>query len=387
MGLSNAIIVGGGIGGLAVATALAQRGLAVTLLERSPDFAEVGAGLQISPNGMAVLRALGLEAALRQKSAVRGQAVELVDHVAGRPVARLDLMRLRGDQPYFFMHRADLVDVLAGAAKRAGVTLDLGCGVEAVEPGVLPGVHLSDGSRRQAKLVVAADGIHSVARPLLNGVDRAAFSGQVAWRAVVPDTVGHGNAARVTMGPGQHLVSYPVRGGDLINLVAVEEREEWAAEGWALPGDPEDLRAAFSTFGGQAGALLSGVEAVTLWGLHLHPVAGLWSKGNLALLGDAAHPTLPFLAQGANMALEDAWVLAEEVARGGEDWGARYQARRQDRVMRVVQAAERNAGRYHLRPGPLRGLAHLGLRIGSRVAPGRMIGAFDWLYGHDVTRP
>lgn len=386
MGLSNAIVVGGGIGGLAVATALAQRGVAVTLLERAPRLSEVGAGLQISPNGFAVLRALGLEAALRQKAAVRGEAVELVDYAAGHPVARLDLKRLRSDHPYFFMHRADLVDVLAGAAKRAGVTLDLGCDVAAVEPGELPQVHLSDGSRRQAKVVVAADGIHSVARPLLNGADAAAFSGQVAWRAIVPNSAGHEDVARVTMGPGRHLVSYPVRGGALVNLVAVEEREAWAAEGWNHADDPAALRAAFSSFGGQAGALLSEAEAVTLWGLHLHPVAAQWSQGSLALLGDAAHPTLPFLAQGANMALEDAWVLAEEVAQGGADWGARYQARRRERVVKVVRAAERNAWRYHLRPGPLRGLAHLGLRVGSRVAPGRMIGAFDWLYGHDVTR-
>ncbi len=387
MGLSNAIVVGGGIGGLAVATALAQRGVAVTLVERAASFSEVGAGLQVSPNGVAVLRALGLEAALRQKAAVRGQAVELVDYAKGRQVARLDLMRLRGDQAYYFVHRADLVDVLAGGAKRAGVTLDLDCDVEAVEPGELPQVHLKDGSRRQAKVVVAADGIHSVARPLLNGADNATFSGQVAWRAVVPNVVGHADVAQVAMGPGRHLVSYPLRGGALVNLVAVEERSEWAAEGWAHADDPAALRTAFADFGGQAAALLSKVEAVTLWGLHLHPVAARWSEGNIALLGDAAHPTLPFLAQGANMALEDAWVLADEVAKGGADWAARYQARRRDRVVRIVKTAERNAWKYHLRSQPVRTLAHLGLRLGSRVAPGRMIGALDWLYGHDVTRP
>ena len=131
--------------------------------------------------------------------------------------------------------------------------------------------------------------------------------------------------------------------------------------------------------------MLSLVTDVSFWGLHLHPVAERWQQGGGALLGDAAHPTLPFLAQGANMALEDAYVLAEAAAHGSGDWLARYEAMRKPRVTRVIKAAERNAWRYHLHQGPIRSLAHLGLRLASRAAPGRMVGAFDWLYGHDVT--
>ena len=187
------------------------------------------------------------------------------------------------------------------------------------------------------------------------------------------------------MGPGRHLVSYPVRGGRRVNLVAVEERESWAAEGWNHRDDPDALRGAFGGFGGPVPELLAAVDEVNLWGLHLHPVAETWQREGVALIGDAAHPTLPFLAQGANMALEDAWVLAAMVAGDAPDWLARYQVTRIGRVRRVIRAAERNAKRYHLRPGPVRSLAHLGLRLASRVAPGRMVGAFDWLYGHDVT--
>ena len=385
MQISNAIVVGGGIGGLAAATALAQRGVAVTLLEQAPAFGEVGAGLQVSPNGLAVLRALQLETQLRERGAVRAEAVVLQDGLTGREVTRLRIGALRPKQGYLFMHRVDLVQVLAAAARRANVTVETGAQVASIRPGPLPQVQMVDGSTRRAELVVAADGIHSVARPVLNGPDRAVFSGQVAWRGIVPNRWDHPAEARVAMGPGRHLVSYPVRGGRLVNLVAVEEREGWAAEGWNHADDPAALRRAFSGFGGEVPEMLEAVEAVTLWGLHLHPVAGVWQREGVALIGDAAHPTLPFLAQGANMALEDAWVLARLAAEGAPDWQARYQAARIGRVRRVIRAAERNAWRYHLRPGILRTAGHLGLRLAGQVAPGRMVAGFDWLYGHDVT--
>jgi salicylate hydroxylase len=293
-------------------------------------------------------------------------------------------MRLRAGQAYWFMHRADLVDVLARAAREHNVSFEMGAQVRDVTGGTMPALTLSDGSTRRAELVVGADGIHSRARVALNGADAAQFTGQVAWRATVPNTMGHPDVAMVTMGPARHLVSYPLRGGDLVNLVAVEERADWAQEGWNHPDDPAHLRAAFDGWGGMAGAMIAAVQAPTLWGLHRHPVAPVWERGGVALLGDAAHPTLPFLAQGANMALEDAWVLAAQVTRGA-DGLASYQALRHPRVSRVIKAAEGNAWRYHLRPGPARMAAHTALRLGSRFAPGRMLGAFNWLYGHDVT--
>lgn len=385
MNISNAIVVGAGIGGLAVAARLAQRGIAVTVLEQAEAITEVGAGLQVSPNGMAVLRALGLESELIRKDAVRGRAVVLRDFAKGREVARLDLERLRPDQQYFFMHRADLIDTLAGAARRANVTFEMGAQVASIRPGAPPQVQLTDGGTRRAELVVAADGIHSVARAVLNGPDKAVFSNQVAWRAVIPNEVSHAAEAQVHMGPGRHLVSYPLRGGRWINVVAVEERDEWAAEGWNHADHPDSLRQAFAGFEGHVPQMLAAVTDVTLWGLHLHPVASRWQQAGVALLGDAAHPTLPFLAQGANMALEDAWVLAEAAALGQGDFLAGYESRRLPRARRVIDAAARNAARYHLHPGLTRRAAHLGLGMASRIAPGRMLGAFDWLYGHDVT--
>lgn len=387
MQISNALVIGGGIGGLTVATALARRGVAVTLLEQASRLSEVGAGLQVSPNGLYVLRALGLEAALLRKAAVRGEAVHLRNLSNGRTVARVDLSRAPEDQRYYFLHRADLIDVLAAAAKRENVTFEMGRAVKAVHPGETPRVEMEDNTFRRAEMVVAADGLNSIARPLLNGSVKGQFTGQVAWRATVPNTVNHPNQAHVAMGTGRHLVSYPLRGGKLVNLVAVEERDSWAAEGWSHADDPDNLRRAFASAGGTAAELLAQVTDTSLWGLHLHPVAARWAGPGVALLGDAAHPTLPFLAQGANMAMEDAWVLADSLSKAPRDEAlAQYQKRRAPRVKQVINAASGNAGRYHMGPGPRRFISHLGLKVVSTLAPGMMLGAFNWLYRHDVTQ-
>ncbi|MDX5384687.1 MAG: FAD-dependent oxidoreductase [Rhodobacterales bacterium] len=380
----RAVVIGAGIGGLAVARALALRGADVTLLEQAPEITEVGAGLQISPNGMAVLRALGLDRAL-QDASVRARAVCLKDH-RDRDVVRLDLGRL-ADSSYHFVHRADLIDLLAQGAREAGVKIRLLHHVTAVDGGAQPVVHLATGSRIATDLVIGADGLHSVLRPILNGPQAPFFTGQVAWRAIVPNTEARGPEAWVHMGPGRHIVSYPLRDGRALNIVAVQERKAWADEGWHHADDPDNLRAAFADFGAGPRAMLDQVTEARLWGLFRHPVARIWQADNLALLGDAAHPTLPFLAQGASMALEDAWVLADELARC-DSLGAglvAYQARREGRVRRVISAANGNAWKYHIGFPPLRMAAHAVMRLGGAVAPDRMMKQFSWLYDHDVT--
>ncbi len=383
-------VVGAGIGGLAAALAVRARGAEVTVLEQAPEISEVGAGLQISPNGVAVLRALGLEPGLA-RDAVRGRAVVLRDHARGDAVLRLDLARHAPDLAYYFVHRADLIDLLARAARECGIGLRLLQQVDGIEPGAAGAdravLRMASGAETEADLVIGADGLHSRARAVLNGADDPFFTGQVAWRAVVPNTIGLGPEAQVFMGPERHLVCYPLRRGELANIVAVQERAAWAEEGWHHSDDPDNLRAAFADFGGDARRLLAQVEDVALWGLFRHPVAGRWHKGRVAILGDAAHPTLPFMAQGANMALEDAWVLADCLDRGPHIGAAlaAYQTRRRPRVARVIAAANGNAWKYHLKPGPVRGLAHAALRLGGSVAPGRMVRQFDWIYRHDVT--
>lgn len=378
-------VIGAGIGGLAVARALALRGADVSVLEQAPEISEVGAGLQISPNGFAVLRALGLDAALRAR-AVQADAVCLRDYRRGE-VLRLDLGAL-DSQDYYFIHRADLIEVLAEGAREAGARIRLLQKVSSVEGGAPPRIHLASGAQTEADLVIGADGLHSVVRPVLNGISTPFFTRQVAWRATVPNLWDRGPEVQVHMGPMRHVVSYPLRGGALLNLVAVQERAAWTEESWSQRDDPVALRAAFGDFSADLQAMLDAVEEVHLWGLFRHPVAKVWQRDGLALLGDAAHPTLPFMAQGASMALEDAWVLADALRDEASREAAldRYQARREGRAARVVGAASRNAWKYHLSFPPLRWAAHTALRAGGALAPDRMMRQFDWLYGHDVTR-
>lgn len=378
-------IIGAGIAGLAVARALALRGAAVTVLEQAEAIREVGAGLQISPNGFAVLRALGLGPIVADR-AVQADAVSLRDYRRGE-VVRLDLTRL-ANRDYHFVHRADLIQILAEGARDAGVQIRLLQQVAAVVPGARPRVEMISGAAQEADLVIGADGLHSGSRAALNGPASPFFTGQVAWRAVVPAQGVVPSEARLYMAPHRHLVVYPLREGRSLNIVAVQERAAWVEEGWNMRDDPDSLRAAFGDFGPEAQEVLSRVDEVYLWGLFRHPVARNWYGEGTVILGDAAHPTLPFLAQGANMALEDAWVLARTLAEQGvgQDALAAYQAQRRDRVCRVIEVASGNAWKYHLAFGPLRWAAHLALRTGGALAPGAMMGQFDWLYGHDVTQ-
>ncbi|MCB1333046.1 MAG: FAD-dependent monooxygenase [Roseivivax sp.] len=379
-------IIGGGIGGLACALALRQRGAEVRVLEQADALSEVGAGIQISPNGFNVIRVLGLGPALEARS-LRARAVSLRDYRRGSEVLQLNLRNLPPEQGYFFVHRADILDILANAVRDAGVKIRLLQKVETVLPGSPARIVLSTGDTLDSDLVIGADGLHSVARSALNGTVAPFFTGQVAWRAIVPNVTGHPVHARVHMGPGRHLVSYPLRDGSIVNLVAVQERQAWAEEGWSIPDDPRNLKAAFAEFDAEVHRLLEEVKTVYLWGLFRHPVARNWIAENVALLGDAAHPTLPFMAQGANMALEDAWVMARALSEGKslEQGLTFYRNLRLGRVTRVVEAANGNAWRYHLRPGPVRFAAHLGLRAAGLLAPGMMLRQYDWLYRHDVT--
>lgn len=396
-------VVGGGVGGFAAALALTRRGAAVTLWERAPELGEVGAGLQIGPNGVAVLEALGVSERLRARASVP-EAIELRDHARGGLVARVPLgavARARYGRPYWHLHRADLIAALIDAAMAAGVTVRLGQDVTGpddprlAEAEVLVG---ADGVRSRLRSAMgraamgrAAVGGEAVGGEAVGGEGAVRFTGHVAWRGIVaaervPAALSR-PASRVWMGRGRHLVSYPLRGGTQVNFVAVEERARWAEESWSLPGDPAELRRAFADFGGDAGALIDAVTTCFLWGLFDHPALATWHAGRLALVGDACHPMLPFLAQGAAMAIEDAWVLAAALDSAGDPAAgfAAFERRRRARVTRVQRASARNAGVYHL-GGVARPPLHAGLRAVSAVAPRLLLGRFDWLYGCDVTQ-
>lgn len=372
-------IVGAGIGGLTAALAFARNGAEVFVFEQSPTLREVGAGLQITPNGMRVLLALGLHDAVADES-IAAQAVVPLDALTGRAVTRFDLTHQ--SPRYRFFHRAGLQGLLAQAARDAGVQFQLGVKVQGFTPE--GGLQTSSGPV-QADVIVGADGVHSVMRKLCNpDAPDAAFTGQVAWRGVVslPNDAAE---ARIWMAPKRHVVTYPLPNG-MLNVVAVQERSAWAAEGWSHPDDPANLRAAFADCAPQLCDILGRIDQPLLWGLFRHPVAQSWTDGPIALLGDAAHPTLPFLAQGANLAIEDAYVLARCVAEEPNTQTAfsRYQTLRRPRVVRAIEAANANARNYHL-SGVKRQIAFAGLKGLGAVAPNAFINRLGWLYNHDVT--
>ena len=382
------IVAGGGIGGLAAAAALAQAGAHVRLYERRTIIGEIGAGLQITPNGSAVLAALGRAEEAREMG-VTARGVVLHDGLTGRAVMRLPVgQRLANPHPWLLMHRADLVALLHGAVRAAGVEVETDAEVVRISPeGERAEVTLADGRCMEADLVIGADGVRSYARSLVEGDLSPRFTGQVAWRALVRGMGEHPPEPHVFMGPGRHMVSYPLRGGRLVNIVAVEERDEWVPEGWHQPDDPISLAMAFRGWCSAVQLRIEHVADVHLWGLFRHPVARRWARGRLVLVGDAAHPTLPFLAQGANMALEDAWLLrralmaAENVAAAL----ARFAALRRPRTERIVAAADHNSRLYHLRHPLLRHVAHGALAASGRLAPRLLARRYDWVHDYDAT--
>lgn len=388
-------IAGAGIGGLSAALALAGTGARVRVFERAPELREAGAGLQLAPNATRVLRRLGLLDAV-QAVATRPEGVRIRRARDGADLARLDygVAEARYGAPFLTLHRADLQAVLLDAAAgRPNVSIETGARLEAVTAladGRPSLTVLSGGETRTctADGLVGADGLHSRVRSLamLAGDDHRP-SRKVAWRALVPAASAPAAASKrlttLWLGPGLHLVHYPVRGGSLVNLVAIAE-DRWVGgtpdDLWAVPGDAGAIRARFEPWCAEARALVGAATAWRIWPLLDRPPLARWSRGAVTLLGDAAHPMLPFLAQGASQAVEDAGALAEAVAGSPGDLAAAfaaYEAARRPKAGRAQRESRRQGGIYHLR-APLA----LGRDTVMRaLGPGRMLARYDWLYG------
>lgn len=389
MSRGSIVVAGAGIGGLAAALALSRAGYPVTLLERALQLEEAGAGVQLAANATRCLAFLGVLDRLAA-TAVRPQALRIMDGKGGVRLAEARLgaeAEARFDGPFLVIHRADLqAALLAAVEDDPNITIRLGRTVEefaAHARGVtVLASHVGDTEEHNALALIGADGIRSTIRNRLNGKAAPVFRHRAAWRATVEaDTLPPHLAAplvRLWLGPDAHLVSYPVRGGSAVNLVAVTI-DQRASHGWGIGAAPEDLTGLFAKWSPDAQTLIATPERWLRWALFdLDPMKS-WGAGPVTLLGDAAHAMLPFLAQGAAQALEDACVLGITLQEAGSDIPAALRVYEQRRIGRTtrVQNAARTADRiYHLSGAPR--LAR-DLVIRARSGAG-ILQRYDWLY-------
>jgi salicylate hydroxylase len=400
--LRNIAVVGAGIGGLCSALALVKQGFKVTVHEQAAALSEVGAGLQLSPNAMQVLKQLGLAAPL-SPYVFRPQNAVMRHYKSGKnyfsvPLGGNCLQQFGAE--YWHVHRADLHHVLYQACMQNQVNLKLNSPISTYVHGENShsvDVVLNDAEKIQYDLVIGADGIHSKIQTTLShnlGLSsKPRFTGQVAWRGTVktkdlPPNLVEPNA-NLWVGPGKHFVSYYLRGGEEVNFVAVEERTNWQQESWSQEGDIAKLRGLFVGWHPHVQEILAATHKTFLWALHDREPLTSWVDKNVTLLGDACHPMLPFLAQGAAMAIEDAYVLAALLKTQQDTPTAlqQYQRLRLGRTRSIQLNARQNASLYHmssaLERAKLKVLAALsGSGISSFLARKKL----QHIYGHNVVK-
>lgn len=387
-------IVGGGIGGLTAALALLRKGHDVTVFEQASELQEVGAGLQISPNGVRVLFDLGLEHEVRDICfEPEGKEIRLWN--TGDTWKLFDLgveSKARYGFPYITVHRNDLHQVLVKAVEAASpgaIRLDHRfTGIEQRDGHVTLSFH--DKPSATFDVVIGADGVHSRMREILFGSGPAKFTGIVAWRGVIPAELLPERLTRPIgtnwIGPGGHVIYYPIRRGELINFTSVIERHDWKTESWTSAGTNQEYHDDYPGWHADVHAYIEAIPQPFKWALIARPPMQQWVQGRVALLGDACHPSLPFLAQGAVMALEDACILArafEEFDTIGEALD-RYQRLRIPRTTRAVEGANANAERFH---NPTLADPHgAQIYVDEQWAADKVVERYEWLFEYDPTR-
>ena len=347
----NIAIVGGGIGGLFAANALLAQGLQVSVYEQAPALGEVGAGVFLTPNSVRQLERAGLGPAVEKWGARVGPGSRYFRH-DGSPIAPVQVTDSSGWNATFGMHRADLVELLADALPDNVVHTGHRCtGFEQRDD--VARISFSNGAVAEADVIVAADGIHSELRPYVFPPSNPVFSGSVAYRGVlplerIPDWPT--DAWLMWLGKAKHFLTFPVRAGQLINYVGFVPADEQMKESWSSPGDPDVLRREFAGWDPRIETLLKQVQMTFRWALYDSEPLPTWTRGRLTLLGDAAHPMLPHLGQGANQSIEDGMALATILARADRTTVpaalAAYERLRRERVAQVQRGARENGMRY-----------------------------------------
>ena len=390
--MKKILIAGGGIGGLAAALALLKRGFDVEVYEQASALKEVGAGLQLSANCNRALYQLGLGEELQRLSCeATGKEIRLWS--SGDTWKLFDLgpqSVARYGYPYFTVYRPDLLAVLAaGVRAEKPDAIHLGARSRGFEQDADGVTLLLEAGAARGDVLIGADGVHSNIRQSLFGTDRPEFTGLMAWRGVIPMERLPERMRRMVgtnwVGPGGHIVHYPLRAGQLMNFVGVRERGDWQVESWSVAGRVDETLADFTGWHEDIQLMIRAIDVPYKWALMHRAPLPKWSVGRVSLLGDACHSTLPFLAQGAAMAIEDGFILARalEACADAEVALGRYEEARRARTTRMVEGAAANSKRFH---NPE--LAHVdGARayVDREWNEARVKERYEWLFTYDVT--
>jgi salicylate hydroxylase len=381
-------IAGGGIGGLTAALSLLQRGFDVHVYEQAREFAEVGAGIQVSPNASRILHRLGLADALAGMG-VRPLAWRQRRWDDGRTLLRTPLADVVVEVfgfPHYQTHRADLLAVLVRELPGDGLHVSHRL-VGFDDRGDRVSLAFENGETAEVDLLIGADGIHSTVQRLLFGEQSPHFTGCIAYRGLIPaERVADLEIAvesQVWMGPGRHFVHYYVQGERLLNWVALVEQDTWQRESWTDRGEVADALAAYEGWHGQIRRIIESVDETFIWALFDRAPLKRWSQGRVTLLGDACHPMLPFMAQGAAQAIEDGAALAACLAEtsGVEAALRRYESLRLPRASKIQAMSAQNKVRFHLPDGPEQEERD---RQMATQSTDWSINAVAWIYGHDA---